>query len=200
MTTEYYQGAGTPVNGELDYANAMRNSASLRCVDLVLAAALVSGCGSHSALAPPADAPQARNAAPGNQTFGYTGHAQLFTVPAGIHDLLVVARGAGGSPGGSSCGTTGRGARVYALIPVAPGQNVHAYVGGTTVSRRGGFSGGGGGGGGYYGGGGGGAGVIAGHASGTAGGGGGGSSFVERRAAFSCAGTPLNGPQDKTAA
>ncbi len=103
-------------------------------------------------------------------TFSFTGGEQQYTVPAGVRQLLVDARGAEGGnyPGGAA---GGKGARVQALLPVTPGQIIRLYVGGAgnagnsnnyTASPRGegGWNGGGAGGAGQsyrYGGGGGGA-------------------------------------------
>jgi hypothetical protein len=84
-------------------------------------------------------------------TFKFTGRIQTFTVPRGVTTLTVVARGAAG--GGENCysychGHTyfGRGGRVYAVIPVRPGQTLYVVVGGKGSLGYGGFNGGGNGG------------------------------------------------------
>ncbi len=78
---------------------------------------------------------------PHHKTFNYTGAAQDFTVPAGVTDISVVARGA---KGGGSNGA--HGGRVHAVIPVTPGEKLVVYVGGDGSGTTGGFNGGGGGG------------------------------------------------------
>jgi hypothetical protein len=88
-------------------------------------------------------APSALN---NGKTFHYTGKKQTFIVPAGVTQLAVVAHG--GEGGGfvvyPSEGTPGLPARVYAVIPVHPGDKLYVFVGGS--GAHGGFNGGGGGG------------------------------------------------------
>jgi hypothetical protein len=71
-----------------------------------------------------------------SKTFVFNGEAQSFTVPAGVRSITVVARGAGGTF--YHCLDTERGARVYAVIPVASRERLSVYVGGAD-----GFNGGG---------------------------------------------------------
>lgn len=71
-------------------------------------------------------------------TFHYTGGEQSFTVPVGVKWITVVALGAAG---GGHAG--GRGGRVFAQLPVAPGERLAVFVGGTTSNGSGGFNGGG---------------------------------------------------------
>jgi Glycine rich protein len=80
------------------------------------------------------------------QAFDYTGKKQMFIVPAGVNKLTVVARGGEGAgfsvyPSGNPPGFPGR---VYALIPVHPGDTLYVFVGG--AGAHGGFNGGGAGG------------------------------------------------------
>lgn len=77
----------------------------------------------------------------GTQTFGFTGSVQTFTVPAGVTQLTVDARGASG--GGANFGNGGMGGRTQAVISVTPGQILNLYVGGTTTTITGGYNGGG---------------------------------------------------------
>jgi hypothetical protein len=79
-----------------------------------------------------------------NRTFKYTGARQQFTVPAGVNWLTVVALGAAGAGQKRSHdqGGVARGGRVYAIIPVQPGEKLYVYVGGQG-STTGGFNGGG---------------------------------------------------------
>lgn len=88
---------------------------------------------------------------PYHKTFSYTGSKQLFKVPSGVTHLTVVARGAegGGASGSNSYQAFfegGIGGRVYAEIPVKPGETLYVYVGGyggsPSRSRAGGFNGG----------------------------------------------------------
>jgi hypothetical protein len=116
-------------------------------------------------------APGLRNTVSGSQTFNYSGNKQLFVVPAGVTKITVVARGASGNELGTACTGTARGARVYAVLPVTPGQTLEVYVGGEPSGHsKGGFNGGG--------------------RSGEAGGGGG-ASDVRRRRPFALAGRIL---------
>ena len=112
-----------------------------------VAAALLSACGAlrqaqDDTLIPVA----APDAVKNNKTFKYTGSQQTFKVPAGVSQLTVVALGGegGGFSTYPSIGTPGRPGRVYAIIPVKPGQKLYVFVGGS--GRHGGFNGGGAGG------------------------------------------------------
>ncbi|MER7959376.1 PxKF domain-containing protein [Streptomyces sp. NPDC096030] len=78
------------------------------------------------------------SAAPGSQTFSFTGAVQQFTVPAGVTSIHIEADGAQG--GGD---TGGAGARVEADLTVAPGQVLDIYAGGEGGANAGGFNGGG---------------------------------------------------------
>ena len=84
----------------------------------------------------------------GSQTFSYTGSEQSFDVPARVTQLTVVALGASGV--GADSGS--KGGRVYAVIPVTPGERLAVFVGGEGSGTSGGFNGGGNGGdgGSYY--------------------------------------------------
>ncbi|MFY9884624.1 MAG: glycine-rich protein [Candidatus Cybelea sp.] len=73
------------------------------------------------------------------KTFSYTGAKQTFVVPRDVTHITVVARGAGGA----SCPRTGRGARIYAVIPVAAKERLDIFVGGSGGTPGGGFNGGG---------------------------------------------------------
>jgi hypothetical protein len=94
-------------------------------------------------------------------TFGYTGGAQLFTVPAGVSSITVTAYGAQGGAGYVAGGGPGGGAQ--AAFTVSPGDPVEVLVGGQgggwsgNGGNAGGFNGGGAGGSGFGGAGGGGA-------------------------------------------
>lgn len=111
----------------------------VRLAFIIGAAALFAGCGgSQSPIGAPTVA-QSR-AAFSEKTFSYTGKRQTFTVPSGVTQIEVDARGAQG--GGSSGGLGGR---VVALIAVTPGEKLGVLVGGQP-STSGGFNGGGSGG------------------------------------------------------
>lgn len=78
----------------------------------------------------------------GNKTFHYTGKKQTFIVPAGVTQVTVVAHGGMGGgfnyyPSNASPGFPGR---VYATIPVQPGDKLYVFVGGS--GKHGGFNGG----------------------------------------------------------
>jgi hypothetical protein len=102
-------------------------------------AALLAGCGASQQPigAPPSLGYESLAKSPAHsKTFVFTGEAQLFTVPTRVRSITVVARGAGGTF--YHCLDTGRGARVYAVIPVAKEERLSIYVGGAD-----GFNGGG---------------------------------------------------------
>ncbi len=108
-------------------------------LSVCVAAALLASCGGSQ---PPIGAPASSGygslakSPVHSKTFVFTGEAQSFTVPAAVRRITVVARGAGGTF--YHCLSTGRGARVYASIPVASGERLSVYVGGAD-----GFNGGG---------------------------------------------------------
>ena len=77
---------------------------------------------------------------PETTTFSFTGDAQTFTVPAGVHAVQVQVSGAQGGAG-SSCfiggdefcgvpGTGGNGAAVSGVLEVTPGETLTIVVGG----------------------------------------------------------------------
>jgi hypothetical protein len=75
------------------------------------------------------------------RTFRYSGKSESFTVPSGVTQIEVDARGAqGGGPSG------GFGGHAVALIAVTPGEKLHVFVGGQPSAISGGFNGGGNGG------------------------------------------------------
>jgi hypothetical protein len=104
-----------------------------------VAVALLTGCGGAGESATPS-AGQAAQPLTQSRTFIYINKKQSFVVPAGVTRVTVVARGAGGA----SCPRTGRGARLYAKIPVTAKERLDIYVGGMGVVAQGGFNGGGG--------------------------------------------------------
>ncbi|MFY9738831.1 MAG: hypothetical protein WAK11_07215 [Candidatus Cybelea sp.] len=122
-----------------------------------MGAAMLAGCGGHAGngVVPISGTP---NSVPGQHTFYYTGGAQDFTVPAGVRQIKVVARGAKGAgyrgpDGGRIIGTFGvplgyysgdvYGGRVRAVIPVTPREKLIVYVGGDGSRAAGGYNGGG---------------------------------------------------------
>jgi hypothetical protein len=74
-------------------------------------------------------------------TYYYTGKEQWFTVPAGVRKLTVVAVGARGGAQADAAGALG--GRVWARIPVKPGERLAVLVGGQGSKLKGGFNGGG---------------------------------------------------------
>ncbi|HLY03727.1 MAG TPA: glycine-rich protein [Candidatus Cybelea sp.] len=116
-----------------------------------IAATLLSGCGRSTM---PVIAPGGATSATAghHQVFDYTGSEQAFIVPAGVHRLTVIARG--GTGGGAASGGSGDydvpglPGRVYAVIPVRPGQKLYVFVGGS--GEHDGFNGGGAAGGAYH--------------------------------------------------
>ncbi len=107
-----------------------------------VAAALLAGCGgSQPLLTGVRESSSIGVTFRHQQTFKYTHEEQLFIVPSGVTELAVDAHGASG--GGLKHGgdRSGLGGRVYAVIPVRPGETMHVFVGGTTF-YSGGFNGG----------------------------------------------------------
>ncbi len=99
-------------------------------------------------------------------SFHLSGHAEHWTVPAGVSALRVVADGARGGQGGPR-GLGGHGAEESAIVSVTPGDTIQVMVGGSGGQvRTGGFPDGGNGG-------------HQGGPAGNDGGGGGGASSVE---------------------
>ena len=117
------------------------------------ASALLAGCGGSQ---PPigASAASTQDVTPsGHQRFDYTGQRQTFTVPTNVTWLTVDALGASGASGEflPRIGIEGpNGGRVYAVIPVTPGEKLAVFVGGEGSEMSGGFNGGGNGGGASY--------------------------------------------------
>lgn len=121
----------------------------LSCV----ASGLLTGCGTWQPSAPSAVA-QSTIAAPADdgrvvpqrytnhKTFSFTGTAQIFRVPSGVHMVRVIALGANGAGGSKG----GHGGRVSADLPVSQLENLHVFVGGNASDSGGGFNGGGNGG------------------------------------------------------
>jgi Glycine rich protein len=110
-----------------------------------VAAVMLSGCGGNagSGATPPVNGAGER--LPYHKTFNYTGARQVFTVPAGVKKLTVIAVGA---RGGGDASYEGRdiqafAGRVRAIIPVTPGEKLAVFVGGEGSRSSGGFNGGG---------------------------------------------------------
>ncbi len=82
-----------------------------------------------------------------HHTFKYARHQQLFKVPLGVTRITVVARGAAGGSPPYSPRRGGLGGRVYAEVPVQPGETLYVFVGGAGSEgfghARAGFNGGG---------------------------------------------------------
>lgn len=93
-------------------------------------------------------------------TFTYTGGSQTFTVPPGVTQLTLTAKGAEGAYYVDGDQSGGSGASASATYSVTPGETLDVVVGGEGSGQNGGYAGGfngGGAGGGAYSGGGGGA-------------------------------------------
>jgi hypothetical protein len=106
------------------------------------AAALLSACALRQAQGdiPPTET---EGAVKGSKTFHYTGKVQTFVVPKGVSQLTVVALGGEGAGfvAYPSTDNPGRPGRVYAIVPVSPGDKLYVFVGGS--GANGGFNGGG---------------------------------------------------------
>ncbi|HEV3089948.1 MAG TPA: hypothetical protein VGX91_00740 [Candidatus Cybelea sp.] len=111
---------------------------------IALATAMLAGCGgSAMGLGAPYAANISGDTQPYHQTFHFTGAPQSFVVPAGVKTITVIALGAAG--GGlldryDSHSATG--GRVYAKIPVLPGEKLLVYVGSAGYVSSGKFYGG----------------------------------------------------------
>ena len=75
-------------------------------------------------------------------SFSYTGAPQLWTVPAGVNEIGVVAAG---GQGDSTTAAGGLGGATQAVVSVTPGSVIMVMVGGQGSVTTGGFDGGGGG-------------------------------------------------------
>ncbi|NBV91639.1 MAG: hypothetical protein EBR91_05685, partial [Flavobacteriia bacterium] len=80
------------------------------------------------------------------QNFSFTGGVQTYTVPAGVTQLTVDARGAGGGVGPGGGAQAGTGGRIQGTISVSPGQVLTIVVGGAGGNSQYNRSGSGGGG------------------------------------------------------
>src|SRR5579871_900366 len=129
----------------------------LRLALIIGAAALIVGCGALRRAqddAPlPMDITRGVSILPDHlsyhQTFHYKAKEQSFQVPAGVTRITIDAVGA---RGGGDTDYDGRdlqalGGRVWAIIPVTPGETLAVFVGGPGSQPAGGFNGGGHGGG-----------------------------------------------------
>ena len=67
--------------------------------------------------------------AAGSQHFSATGSDQSFTVPSGVTQIQVYARGGGGGSNGYNYGSPGKGAYVSATLTVTPGDVLRIVVG-----------------------------------------------------------------------
>ena len=76
----------------------------------------------------------------GGHTFKYTGKVQKFQVPSNVTQLRVIALGANGSSQFDD--HFGFGARVSAIIPVTPKEELYIFVGGNASEGAGGYNGG----------------------------------------------------------
>lgn len=115
----------------------------------VYAAAVLAGCGQSNGTLPVSLRDSALGTPTHNKRFDFTGNAQSFTVPAGVHSITVDAVGGAGAVGLGCIAISGRAGRTEALLPVTPKEQLKVYVGGVgTGSGGSGFNGGVGGGGG----------------------------------------------------
>jgi len=112
------------------------------------AAAFLSGCGGNAGAGAPATSGIGAEVKPAlkKKTFYFSAKPQSFVVPANVHQISVILRGAAGDRYVIGCPRTDRGARVAAVIPVTPHEKLAVYVGGEGYGANGGFNGGGNGG------------------------------------------------------
>jgi hypothetical protein len=109
-----------------------------------VAVAVLSGCGGNASTGATPPVSDAAKKLPFHKTFNYTGAEQTFNVPAGVRKLTVVAVGArGGGEDYESRNIQSFGGRVWAIVPVTPGEKLAIFVGGQGSQPSGGFNGGG---------------------------------------------------------
>ncbi len=118
----------------------MRIRPVARALSICISAALLAACARSAAVntVPPLNAES--RTLPQHKTFYYVDGEQWFTVPAGVRKLTVIAVGARGGGYGDNGALGGR---VWARIPVTPGQRLAVFVGGPGSRPKGGFNGGG---------------------------------------------------------
>ncbi len=121
----------------------MRKTFSGYALGIGAGAALLAGCGGPPAFVSTSAANRVREVFSHHVTFHYTGAEQTFKIPAGVNLIAVVARGAGGGGHPSYGHGGGRGGRVFAELPVIPGERLRIFVGGTADGLSGGYNGGG---------------------------------------------------------
>jgi hypothetical protein len=122
----------------------MRRGFGRYALSIGLAVVLLAGCGGNTGHIATVPANATESALPYQHTFKYTGAEQSFVVPGGVTSITIVALGAAGA-GYDDYGHqlySGRGGRVFAVIPVTPGEKLHVFVGGLGTTT-GGFNGGG---------------------------------------------------------
>jgi hypothetical protein len=124
-----------------------------RTLSIGAAAAMLTGCSGNAGSIVAPSAAGVENALAHSKTFHYVDKEQSFKVPAGVTSLTVVALGAEG--GAAESGGGAHGGRVFAVVPVRPGEKLYVFVGGGGAKQTGGSGSVGGNGSEYYGGGGG---------------------------------------------
>jgi hypothetical protein len=122
-------------------SNTMKISAFGYALSIGATAASLCACGNSTAI--PTQIANSDHVIAHSRTFYYTGAEQSFKVPTSVTRITVVARGGGGAGAASSSETRGgRGGRVFAIVPVTPGEKLYIYVGGAGNEMTGGFNGG----------------------------------------------------------
>lgn len=111
-----------------------------RCAITSTAVALIAGCGGSQPPIRTSVGAGASDTYANHHTFHYTGKKQVFSVPASVTNIKVIAIGGDGAP---NYGRAGYGGRVSAVIPVTPYEDLWVFVGGNAYEAKGGFNGGG---------------------------------------------------------
>lgn len=104
------------------------------------------GCGGNQGIGAPSTSRIGSNSQVKGRTFFFSAKPQPFIVPANVHEINVILRGAAGMRYAVGCPRDDKGARVFAVIPVIPHEKLIVYVGGAGYGSNGGFNGGGNGG------------------------------------------------------
>ena len=109
-----------------------------------VAVVMLSGCGANAGSGATPTVNGAGEKLPFHKTFNYTGGRQMFAVPTDVKKITVIAVGArGGGYDYESREIQAFGGRVFAIIPVTPGEKLAVFVGGQGSEPSGGFNGGG---------------------------------------------------------
>lgn len=98
---------------------------------------MLAGCGGPQTMKATPSVNEAPAFLERHHSFYCSGKEQFFAVPVDVTSITVIATGAAG---GKKVG--GRGGRVFAKVPVVPGERLAVFVGGAAMGVNGGCNGG----------------------------------------------------------